>query len=178
MPEYSTDDIVKKPEEMSSVPSILMAEASAIIPAQEEPEDPICLTIKEDEVPDAVLKSVLWGLAEEQASLKNLRLMRTREGKDTASISIKRGQLLKYMSETVLQKQALMGSSGGEIDLQGPKFREIFKMFLGIISDTFDEIKVPEEYKEMFFHALSRNMEGWEDRAKKVLKKMSRPIQG
>jgi hypothetical protein len=180
MPEYSHDfnpeDLIKKPEEASSISTIVMAESSAIVPAQEEPEDPICLTIKEDDVPDAVLKAVLWGLAEEQASLKSLRQQKAKDGKDTAHISIKRGQLLKYMSETLLQKQALMGQSGGEIDLRGPKFREIFKMFLGIIADTFDEIRVPIEYKEMFFHALSRNMEGWEDKAEKVIKKMSRPI--
>ena len=74
-------------------------------------------------------------------------------------ISLKRGTLLKYMSETLLQRQALMGSVG-EIDLRGPKFREIFKMLLGIVSETFDEIKAPPEYKELFFHALSKNLDG------------------
>jgi len=181
MPEYVShdfisDDIVRKPDDNLPLP-ISMAEASAIVPAEEQPDDPICLTIKEDEVPDAVLKAVLWGLAEEQASLKNLRQKKERDGKDTAHISIKRGQLLKFMSETLLQKQALMGHMSGELDLRGPKFREIFKMFLGVISDTFDEVRVPTEYKEMFFHALSRNLEGWEDRAEKVLKKLNRPIE-
>jgi hypothetical protein len=180
MPEYvSTDfnpsDLVRPPVEMPL--PITMAEASAIMPAEEQPDDPICLTIKEDEVPDTVLKAVLWGLAEEQASLKGLRKKGEKEGKDTAHISIKRGQLLKFMSETLLQKQALMGKMDGEIDLRGPKFREIFKMFLGVISDTFDEVRVPPEYKEMFFHCLSRNLEGWEDRAEKVLKRMSKPIE-
>jgi hypothetical protein len=45
-------------------------------------------------------------------------------------------------------------------------------MFLGVISDTFDEVRIPDEYKEMFFHALSRNLEGWEDKAEKMLKKL------
>jgi hypothetical protein len=139
---------------------------------EELADDEICIAIKEDEVPDTVLKAVLWGLAEEQSSLKVLRQNRQGEGKDTSYISLKRGTLLKYMSETLLQRQALMGAST-DLDLRGPKFREIFKMLLGIISDTFEEIKVPEEYKDMFFHALSKNLEGWEIRAEKIIKAMT-----
>jgi len=37
-------------------------------------DDEICLAIKEDEIPDAVLKAVILGLAEEQNSLKILRI--------------------------------------------------------------------------------------------------------
>jgi len=171
--DYSPEDIVKNPNPDDGIPNpLVMAEGDAIIPASEEPDDLICLTIKEDEVPDAILKAVLWGLAEEQASLKNLRQKNENNGKDTAHISIKRGHLLKFMSETLLQRQALIGNSGNDIDFRGPKFREVFKMFLGVISDTFDEVRIPDEYKEMFFHALSRNLEGWEDKAEKMLKKL------
>lgn len=137
---------------------------------EELSDDEVCVAVREDDVPDNVLKAVLWGLAEEQSSLKNLRQRRSNDGKDTSFISLKRGTLLKYMSETLLQRQALSGGMGGELDLRGPKFREIFKMLLNIISDTFEEIKVPVEYKEMFFHALSKNLEGWEDRAEKLIK--------
>jgi len=144
----------------------------AINQPEELADDEICIAIREDEVPDTVLKAVLWGLAEEQSSLRVLRQNKQGEGKDTSYISLKRGTLLKYMSETLLQRQALVGSST-EFDLKGPKFREVFKMLLGIISDTFEEINVPPEYKEMFFSALSKNLEGWEIRAEKVLKAMT-----
>jgi hypothetical protein len=137
--------------------------------------DDITVAIQEDDLPDAVLKAVLTGLAEEQSSLKDLRQKRSREGKDTSYISLKRGTLLKFMSETLLQRQALAGTTS-ELDLRGPKFREVFKMFLGIISETFEEIKIPAEYKEMFFHALSRNLEGWEGRAEKIVKAMTPKI--
>ncbi len=140
---------------------------------EELSDDEVCAAVKEDDVPDNILKAVLWGLAEEQSSLKNLRQIRTKDGKDTSFISLKRGTLLKYMSETLLQRQALSGGMGRELDLRGPKFREIFKMLLNTISDTFEEIKIPVEYKEMFFHALSRNLEGWEDRAEKLIKAMT-----
>lgn len=135
-------------------------------------DDEICLAIKEDELPDTVLKAVIMGLAEEQSSLKSLRQKRQNEGKDSSYISVKRGMLLKYMSETLIQRQTMTGYTG-ELDLRGPRFREVFKMLLTIISDTFDEIKIPAEYKEMFFHALSRNLEGWEERAEKLVKKMT-----
>ena len=169
------DDIVSSPiGDIGSNQPIVPTSLADLVPSCEHEiaNDEICLAIKEDEVPEAVLKAVLYGLAEEQASLKNLRVKRSRDpDKDYSGISLKRGMLLKSMAETELQRQALSGGNG-ELDLRGPKFREIFKMFLGLISDTFDEVKIPPEYREMFFHALSRNLEGWEERADKALKAM------
>jgi hypothetical protein len=73
------------------------------------------------------------------------------------------------MSETLIQRQALIGGAG-DLDLKGPKFREIIKMFLGVIAETFEGVKIPSEYKDLFFHALGKNLEGWEIRAEKILK--------
>jgi hypothetical protein len=137
---------------------------------QPEPDDDIItLSIRDDELPDAVLKAVLLGLAEEQYALREIRERKQKEHKDISHIALKRGTLLKYMSETLIQRQALTGGSN-ELDLRGPKFREVIKMFLKIISETFDEIKIPPEYKDLFFHALSHNLEGWEVKAEKILK--------
>jgi len=169
------DEVIKTAE--SAVPEQAITNVSevSVVPATELNDDEICVAIKEDEVPETVLKAVLWGLAEEQASLRDLRKCKGKEGKDTSFISLKRGTLLKYMSDTLIQKQALTGASGGELDLRSPRFREVFKMFLNIISDTFDEVKIPVEYREMFFHALSKNLEGWEERAEKVTKAVVLP---
>jgi hypothetical protein len=166
------ESAIQAPEAIS-VPASL-ADVS-VCPAEELIDDEICLAIKEDEVPDTLLKAILGGLAEEENSLRTLRQKRGKDGKDTSFISLKRGTLLKYMSETVLQKQALSGATG-EFDLRGPKFREIFKMFLTIISDTIDEVKIPAEYREMFFHSLQKNLEGWEERADRVIKAMTPKI--
>ena len=173
MPEgLDLESAIKGPETIS-VPASLAD--VAVCPAQELIDDEICLAIKEDEVPETILKAVLGGLAEEENSLRLLREKRWKEGKDTGNTSLKRGTLLKYMSETLLQRQALMGNNG-EFDLRGPKFREVFKMFLTIISDTFDGAKIPVEYKEIFFHALQKNLEGWEERAERVIKAMTPKI--
>jgi hypothetical protein len=166
-------EVVKPPKSGSSIDDLPtdLIEIS-ILESEEVSDDEICTAVKEDDVPDTILKAVLWGLAEEQSSLKSLRQQKQKTGKDTSFISLKRGTLLKYMSETLLQRQALTGAIS-DFDLKGPKFREIFKMLLGIISDTFEEIKVPPEYKEMFFHALSKNLEGWEEHAEKKIKAMT-----
>jgi len=145
--------------------------------AEELANDDICLAIKEDEVPEVILKTILYGLAEEQSSLKDLRIKKSKDKddghiSDTSSISLKRGTLLKHMADTELQRRALSGEMG-DLDLRGPKFREIFKMFLEIINQTFDDVKVPPEYKEMFFHSLSKNLDGWENKAEKMIKAMS-----
>jgi len=166
----SLDSVVRGPEPLANLPANLSD--MTILSPEEISEDQICIAVKDDEVPDNVLKAVIWGFAEEQASLRQLRVKKGKEGKDTAGISIKRGMLLKYMSETLIQKQALLGVTG-DFDIRGPKFREVFKMFLEIISQTFDEIKIPTEYREMFFHQLSQNLEGWEDKAEKAIKAMN-----
>lgn len=165
-----TKNAIKPPEDDVDIPPSLVE--VSVTPPEELLDDDVCIAIREDEVPDAVLKAVLLGLAEEQSSLRKLRETRSKDDKDTSFISLKRGTLLKYMSETLLQRQVLMGTVG-EIDLRGPKFREIFKMLLNTISETFDEIKIPPEYREMFFHALSKNLEGWEERAEKIIKAMT-----
>jgi hypothetical protein len=144
-------------------------ENTVVVPPQEVNDDIITITIRDDELPDAVLKAVLMGLAEEQQAIRNARIKKEKENKDVTRLSLSRGTLLKYMSETLIQRQALIGGSG-DLDLKGPKFREIIKMFLGVIADTFEEVKIPMEYKDLFFHALGKNLEGWENRAEKILK--------
>lgn len=172
MPEsnLSLDDVVRGPEPLSSLQSADLSDM-AVLPPEETSEDQVCLAVKEDDIPDNVLKAVIFGFAEEQASLRSQRIMKGREGKDTSGYSMKRGMLLKYMSETLIQKQALTGITG-DLDFRSPKFREVFKMFLETISDTFDQVKIPTEFKEMFFHSLGKNLEGWESRAEKVVKQI------
>ena len=102
-------------------PEIL--EETVVVPAQEEEGDIVIQSVDREEPADMVLKAVIYGLAEEQSSLRDLRKKKSGEGKDTSHISVKRGTLLKYMSETLLQKQALVGNSPVELDLRGQKFR-------------------------------------------------------
>lgn len=163
--ELSSNDVVEQP---SNDKPMTMDEA-VVIPSEEVEEDVILTAIKDDESPDRILNAVMCGLAEEQDSLKKLRRNKTDGNKDTSHISLKRGTLLKYMSETLLQRQALVGSAD-DIDLRGPKFRQVFKMFLDYINDAFDEVKIPAEYRDMFFTALSNKFEGWENKAEKILK--------
>jgi hypothetical protein len=89
---------------------------------------------------------------------------------------MKRATVLKYVTDALLQKQALSGEMMGDIDLKGPKFNKIFEMFLNIIYDTINEVKIPVEYREIFFHALEKNLQGWEERAEKVVKSMTPKI--
>jgi len=164
--EIDSNEVVRGPFEDNTPENL---DDTVVIPAEEVKEDLILTSIREEESPDQILHAVMYGLAEEQDSLKSLRTQKKNEGKDTSHISLKRGTLLKYMSETLIQRQGLV-SSNGEVDLRGPKFREVFRMFLDLINDTFDEVKIPPEYKDMFFTALSRNFEGWENKAEKILK--------
>lgn len=175
VPEGSVSQIdpssVLEPPKNNQVIDPVNYEDAVIIPPQEVNDDIISITIKDDELPDAVLKAVLLGLSEEQQALKDLRVKKSKENKDVSRICLQRGTLLKYMSETLIQRQALVGNTG-DLDLKSPKFREVIKMFLSTISDTFDEVKIPSEFRDIFFHRLGRNLEGWEVKATKILKTM------
>ena len=163
--EVDPNEIVERPREQQSVTTI---DCNDVV-SQEVNDDIITVTIREDELPDSILKAIMLGFAEEASVLHKVRLQKEKENKDVSRLCISRATLLKYMSETVIQRQALVGGSG-ELDLKSPKFREIIKMFLKVISETFDEIKVPAEYRDMFFHALGQNLEGWETKAEKIIK--------
>jgi len=165
MPEINEADIVNRP---ITPPQVL--EEAVVVPAQEVESDVVVQAVEREDPADSVLRAVLYGLAEEQSSLRELRRKKSQDGKDFSHISIKRGTLLKYMSETLLQKQALAGNAPVDLDLRGQKFREVFRMFLQTIADTFDEVHIPSEFREMFFQKLTTNLEGWEDRAEKIVK--------
>jgi len=168
--DLNLDSVIEqsKADNQNQIQTIDYADNAVVLP-QEVNDDIITVTIKDDELPDAVLKAVLLGLAEEQQALKDLRIDKAKENKDITKLAVSRSTILKYISETILQRQALVGGAG-DIDLRGPKFQEIIKMFLGIISNTFDQVKIPPEYKSMFFHALQKNLQGWEMKAEKILK--------
>jgi bisphosphoglycerate-dependent phosphoglycerate mutase len=157
--------IVKEPSQVQNQ----ISESAIVVPPEEFDDDIITLAIKEDDLPDMVLKSVMLGLAEETQALKDARIRNQNASKDISNISMKRGTLLKYMSDTVIQRQALVGGSN-EIDLKGPKFRAIIKMFLEIVDETITDVNIPIEYRDLFFHSLARKMDGWEMKAEKILK--------
>ena len=165
-------DVEQKPEENFPVPTSVIQES--FIAPEEVAEDFILRTVEEDDSPDNVLRAVMGGLAEEQAALRILRKNKQTAGKDVSGISMKRGTLLKYMSDTIIQRKAISGTSD-DLNLKGLKFREVFKLFLSVISKTFDEVKIPPEFKELFFQKLSYNLEGWEEKAEKVVKSIESP---
>jgi hypothetical protein len=167
--EIDPAEVVERPKAAEQQPVTVDYNDTIVVPPQDVNDDIITITIRDDELPDAILKAIMSGLAEEQSALKNLRLQREKENKDFSKLCISRGTLLKYMSEAVIQRQALVGGSG-DLDLKGPKFREIIKMFLQVIKDTFDEVKIPPEYRDLFFHALGHNLLGWEQKAEKIIK--------
>lgn len=162
-------DIIKVPETIA-MPEDLPP-LSVIVP-QVLGEDKISLAIEENETPANVAKTILGGLAEEQASLKELRVKFSSTGRDNGSVSIKRGTILKMMLDAEIQRQHLLNNTK-DFDVRSDKFKEVFSMFIDIIGETFDQVKIPKEYKIMFFDTLKENMEGWEDKAEKILKALS-----
>ena len=68
MPEIDASDIVEQPLTPSET-----LEETVVVPAQEDESDVVIQSVEREEPADSVLKAVLYGLAEEQSSLRDLR---------------------------------------------------------------------------------------------------------
>jgi hypothetical protein len=72
--------IIQQPVTENNSLETIDYENTIVVPPQEVNDDIITVTIKDDELPDAVLKAVLMGLAEEQNAIRNYRITIEKEG--------------------------------------------------------------------------------------------------
>lgn len=169
----SLDDAIKKPER-SGLPERYKDSQvmdSGHLSADLVVNNSILNSIENNNSADEILRSIMVGFAEEQYSLKDLRTDPKNKDKDTSHISVKRGTLLKYMSETILHRQNL-SITADDLNIRGRKFKEVFKLLLDMIKESFNELNMPQEQVDIFFQTFFQKMEGWEEKADKVIKSL------
>lgn len=132
--------------------------------------DKILTTARKDVDSVDLIDKVIIGLAEETASLAFERSEAERKGEPTSSISLRRVNALKAVSDTWLKKKEL--SSGKSLDLEGKAFQRVF----GHIAETFriscDEAGVRPEMTETIFSIFGKKVDDpdWTNEAKSKIK--------
>ena len=108
-----------------------------------------------------LLDLVLAELAEEGASLKYERLKREQEDKETDRISLRRANILKMVSDALVQKRNL--ALNDLVNLRSPQWRIVFEELMGKISQSLKDVGFTSEQEELFFQKLQTNLEGFEE---------------
>lgn len=117
-------------------------------------------------------KEALRIVAEEIAYLGAVRENQYLANLDTSKISLRRVQSIQSLLEIIAKKQDGQGGSGGKavFDFSSDTFRKVFQHILKIISITFDQVSIPDSYKQVFFVSLSKNLENFEQEANAIVK--------
>jgi hypothetical protein len=130
--------------------------------------DALYATIKKDESTSHIFGQVLIEIADEIAYLKAYRKVNFLANEDISETSIKRVRALKSLIETVLEKDKLNNQLGGKIDFHGDRFEKVMGFFLGTVKDAFEKAGIPEQFNDIFFVQLAKDLEGFEKKAEKI----------
>jgi len=115
-----------------------------------------------------LLDVVLAEMAEEGASLKYERIKKEFNDEATDRISLRRANILKMISDSLIQKRNLALSD--LVNLKSPQWQIVFKQLMDRVQQTFIDLEYSSEQLELFFQKLQGNLEGFEEETEQKLK--------
>jgi hypothetical protein len=131
-------------------------------------EDPLLKGLIGDEGTFELLDIVIAEMAEEGASLKYERIKKEFENQSTDRISLRRTNILKMISDALIQKRNL--ALADFVNLRSPQWQVVFSELMEKIKLTFKELGYSSEQMELFFEKLESNLEGFEENTEIKLK--------
>jgi len=161
----------KKSKESESKPlEIKEAEKYPALPSKRDvlKADPLLKGILNDDGIFDLLDVVLAEMAEESASLKYERFKKEHADKDTDRISLRRSNILKMISDSLVQKRNL--ALNDFVNLRSPQWQVVFEQLMEKIRRAFIDLHYSSEQMELFFQKLQGNLEGFEDETELKLK--------
>lgn len=111
---------------------------------------------------------VLAELAEESASLKYERIKKEIQDEPTDRISLRRSNILKMISDSLVQKRNL--ALNDFVNLRSPQWQIVFEQLMQRIKQTFMDLGYSSEQLELFFQKFHENLEGFEENTEQKLK--------
>lgn len=115
-----------------------------------------------------LLDVVLAEMAEEGASLKYERIKKEFNDEATDRISLRRANILKMISDSLIQKRNL--ALNDLVNLKSPQWQVVFKQLMDRVQQTFLDLEYSSEQVELFFQKLQGNLEGFEEDTEQKLK--------
>ena len=122
-----------------------------------------------DQLMQLILEEMLFSTEELQGD----KLFLENEGNITASatLTIRRNELLKMIGELVNKTKELKQKSG-EVDLNSPAFMIFQKMCFEKLIEVLDELKIDRETVNLLLSGWQERMIDWDKELKKTLKEM------
>jgi len=161
--EKDPDTIDPKQLEIQATQQIMIPDKKTVLK-----EDLLIKGILNGEGVFDLLDICLAELAEESASLKYERIKKELKDEDTDRISLRRANILKMVSDSLVQKRNL--ALNDFINLRSPQWQVVFNQLMSRIKQTFIDLRYSTEELELFFQKLQNNLEGFEETTELKLK--------
>jgi len=155
-PPKAEPKIEEKPLEVTQSNSLVLPSKKDILR-----DDPLIKGILNEEGVFDLLDIVLGELAEESASLKYERIKKELENKDTDRLSLRRSNILKMISDALVQKRNL--ALNDFVNLRSPQWQIVFEQIMKKIRQTFVDLNYSSEQLELFFQKFQSNLDGFEE---------------
>lgn len=143
-------------------------------PLQKYIEDPtendaLYASIDNNEPTVTILNNIMKEIAEEAAFLKAWRKENFNLSDDISEISERRILMMNKLVETIDKRERIYSKSNqGKIDFYGEGFKKVFESFLKKVEKTFTDVNVPEQFRNIFFAQLAKEMDGFERSAENI----------
>lgn len=125
---------------------------------------------------DSLMKAIVEEMCNDLDSLKGNELITLQNGdiRDSSVIISKHAETAEKVAR-VMQAQSRLEREAG-IDLNSPHMRIIFMYFLEKTRETFDDIGMLPDQKNLFFHNIGKNTENWKKDLKERFKSITDDI--
>jgi hypothetical protein len=167
-------DLEDKSEEINKAKDLLNINL-VNTPIQKIIEDPtkndkLVQSIKNDDPGATILNNIMLEFAEEIAYMKAWRNNNFQIDKDmTSEVSEKRIKALNSLTTAVIEKLKIASTiNKGKIDFYSENFSKIFEYFIKIVQETFQKVGIPEQFRNIYFAELSKQLDGFEKVAEKI----------
>jgi len=132
--------------------------------------DSLFNSIKNNDPTITILNNIMQEMAEEAAYLKSFRQDNFDVNEDNFSeVSDKRVMTLRKIVEALDKREKILKNSGSaRIDFRGEAFLRIFEHFLKAVKYTFKKVNIPDQYNDIFFSQLAKELDGFEDTAERL----------
>jgi len=148
-----------------------LPEASEIKKALANPaaNDKLVETVRRDDSTLGILNVVMEEIAEEAAYLKAWRNAVWNGETDISDSTLSRIKMLKNLVDTLVEREKMKREKAvGKVDFHSENFQQVLKFFMQVINKTFNKVKIPPQYEDIFFTQLAKDFDGFEKKAEKI----------
>lgn len=111
-------------------------------------------------------------LAEDVANLEADRVSLVNASQPSTQVTFKKASVTKDLATVVLQKRQWQFQEA--INVRGALTQALLRYLLDHVYSTLSELPIDQEAKDLFLARFQHNLEGFEDRAEKKLRKMKK----